>query len=413
MYTRGSFILLLIILGNLCFAQEKSNVIHVKSDSQGEMTFPFFKHNSYYLRVYKKVSGYSFQKKIDTNDIFVFLPIAGKKIGNSDNPNKSMLVIFRKIGDDVVIAFDNNRNLDFDDDSNALVITRGNANELISIRDGEKVFSFYLNLYEPKNLVSNSSRILPKETIKDFRATDQYFNVRFNNVRYGIFEKKYIVGIYDANFDGIYDQPEKDRFFVASAKRVDLNFEESSPLGFGYSSLDIIKLDSSCFEIDSISKYGEHIYMKPYKGVTNNQSLIPTVLPDVIPKIDFISIDGANLAVNNYLERGKYVLIERWGTWCAGCIQQQPLISEIFNNYGSKINLISLNGKDNDIINVRKYISDNNMTWVNGFENEETRINLFRTSGYPSYILLDDKGEIIIKTIDVGEIIVFLKKEIK
>lgn len=98
--------------------------------------------------------------------------------------------------------------------------------------------------------------------------------------------------------------------------------------------------------------------------------------------------------------KGKYVLLDFWGTWCNPCVKLLPHIGEIHNKF-KELNIISLAYEMNqDGVNkLPDFISKFKMDWINicdkQFLSEENICNLFKVSSFPTTILIDPQGKII------------------
>ncbi len=66
-------------------------------------------------------------------------------------------------------------------------------------------------------------------------------------------------------------------------------------------------------------------------------SLIPMITsiglaePNRLPDVPFRSLDGATVTLSDL--RGKVVLINFWGTWCAPCLQEIPELVRLSHQF--------------------------------------------------------------------------------
>jgi len=387
--------------------QKNVNSILLKTDQVEKLDFPTMQYNTYLLKKFKTNLKYLFKKKIDKSDEFVFLPIS-THIYPSSPYHKVLPVVLRKTNGKIILAADINRNLNFDDDKNNVFVIEGTGQEtLLNLPVESSVFSFIIDstIYD---LPLTNNKVLPKDTVEGFADTEQAIKIKFNNMRYGIFQDKYIIGVYDANFDGVYNESETDRYFVSRVGAGIVSYDESFPINQGF--LDnIILLDSSYYKIDSIAKDGKQLTITPGTFVISDTRFVPSVLPNKLPPLKFYTTDGGTHYINDYIGNKKFLLIERWGAWCVGCIQQLPFIHEIYDKYKGDVTLISLNGGDKDKGKVKAFITKHNMLWINGYENNTIKNWLFRSMGYPCAILIDDSGKIVLKSSSFSEVLKFLK----
>ena len=132
-------------------------------------------------------------------------------------------------------------------------------------------------------------------------------------------------------------------------------------------------------------------------------------IPDSLYDIEGIMIKKASLK--------KYVLLDFWGTWCQPCIEGLPVLSSLANKFKDKLSVISI-AYDNDALLVKKMIAKKNMNWIHLFEkkranNDLSLIKKYRVDCYPTFLLLADTGEIIVRscgTDGLEKVEVFLDK---
>jgi thiol-disulfide isomerase/thioredoxin len=99
--------------------------------------------------------------------------------------------------------------------------------------------------------------------------------------------------------------------------------------------------------------------------------------------------------------RGKYVLLDFWGTWCKPCIASIPDLKKMRNGFtNSELEIISV-AKDDNLEKVKEYIKRYEMNWAHLQEanNNTSDINvlttIFKVNVYPTTILIDKNGFII------------------
>jgi thiol-disulfide isomerase/thioredoxin len=97
----------------------------------------------------------------------------------------------------------------------------------------------------------------------------------------------------------------------------------------------------------------------------------------------------------------KFTLIDFWGTWCLPCLALTNDLKRINRAYLSKLSLVSV-AYDSDINRVKNYISSNGMLWNHIFQLENSPnkglIERFNIVEYPTFILTDKSGKIILRT---------------
>lgn len=109
--------------------------------------------------------------------------------------------------------------------------------------------------------------------------------------------------------------------------------------------------------------------------------------------------------------RGKVVIINFWGTWCGGCVEELPEFNEVASDYEDRdvvvvaVHTSYLNSAEEPNIFIKKHFDDSKMLFVRDVAVEGTAIDTYYTalggsgqSGYPMTLILDDKGVISFRT---------------
>ena len=112
---------------------------------------------------------------------------------------------------------------------------------------------------------------------------------------------------------------------------------------------------------------------------------------------------GKEISLSDY--KGKYVIIDFWGSWCGPCRASHPHLREIYNRYkGEKFDILGI-ASDRKSEVIRKAASEDNITWpqVSMFEKRagQQEINkLYAVSAFPTKFLINPQG--VIEAIYIG-----------
>ena len=119
-----------------------------------------------------------------------------------------------------------------------------------------------------------------------------------------------------------------------------------------------------------------------------------TKVPNIIQK----TIDNKEFILSNL--KGKYVVLDFWGTWCGWCIKGVPHMKEYYNKYNDRLEYVGIACNESKGKNaVLKVVQKHEMNWIhlmNGV-GDQNYATMFAISGYPSKILIDPEGKIVKK----------------
>ena len=103
--------------------------------------------------------------------------------------------------------------------------------------------------------------------------------------------------------------------------------------------------------------------------------------------------------------RGKYAVLDFWGTWCGPCMYGVPKMKEYYNKYKDQLEIVGIacNDKESDW---KKTVEKNAMNWVH-ILNDASKSDisvLYGVSSYPTKVIINPNGEIVSKLIGENEI---------
>ncbi len=118
------------------------------------------------------------------------------------------------------------------------------------------------------------------------------------------------------------------------------------------------------------------------------------------PNFTLKDIKGNDFALASL--RGKYVVLDFWGSWCVWCIKGIPEMKEYYTKYAGKFEILGIDCGDTEA-KWKEAVEKHELPWlhvING-TGESDVTKLFAISGFPTKIVLGPDGKIV-KTI-VGE----------
>jgi thiol-disulfide isomerase/thioredoxin len=109
----------------------------------------------------------------------------------------------------------------------------------------------------------------------------------------------------------------------------------------------------------------------------------------------FTDFDGKERKLSEF--RGKYLLIEFWGSWCGPCVKEVPNFKAAYAKYkGRGFEILGMD-EDESVEKVKKFLTEKEVTWTNATTPsiKELTAKRFRITAFPTTLLLDPEGKII------------------
>lgn len=119
------------------------------------------------------------------------------------------------------------------------------------------------------------------------------------------------------------------------------------------------------------------------------------------PNFTFNDMAGNPVSLSDF--RGKWVVIDFWGSWCPWCIKGFPKLKEAYAKYQPKLEVIGIacnDPKDKWEAAVKKY----ELPWVNLFNPEPRGSQLledYAVQGFPTKAIVSPEGKVV--NVTVGE----------
>ena len=126
------------------------------------------------------------------------------------------------------------------------------------------------------------------------------------------------------------------------------------------------------------------------------------------PVADFTMADTAGVKHSLATYRGQYVLLDFWGHWCSPCIKSMPRVRALHQQYGSKLAIIGIAMEDkDDVAQWKRAIRKHEVPGLQLSELQGDKgpvISGYNVMGFPTYMLLDPKGALVVSTYDLDEV---------
>ncbi|MDE7440692.1 MAG: TlpA family protein disulfide reductase [Muribaculaceae bacterium] len=126
------------------------------------------------------------------------------------------------------------------------------------------------------------------------------------------------------------------------------------------------------------------------------------------PGFTLKNMEGKDVSLSDF--RGKWVILDFWGSWCPWCIKGFPALKEAYAKYQGKLEIIGIDCRDKEDVwkaAVKRY----ELPWVQVYNPEATAESLYQAyvvNGFPTKVIVSPEGKIA--NITVGEDPTFFNK---
>ena len=118
------------------------------------------------------------------------------------------------------------------------------------------------------------------------------------------------------------------------------------------------------------------------------------------PDFTLNDLNGKPLTLSSL--RGKYVVLDFWGSWCVWCIKGFPKMKEYYQKYAGKFEILGIDCNDPEV-KWKAAVENYELPWLHVYNprREMKVLQQYQIQGFPTKIIVGPDGKIV-KTI-IGE----------
>jgi peroxiredoxin len=115
-----------------------------------------------------------------------------------------------------------------------------------------------------------------------------------------------------------------------------------------------------------------------------------------VPDFGFTDFQGKKRRLSEF--RGKYLLVDFWGTWCGPCRREMPYLKSAYRYFQPRgLEILGMNTDESEILpQVKSWLTKNGLVWPQAtHESIREVIRNYRIHSYPTTLLIDPNGKIL------------------
>ena len=154
---------------------------------------------------------------------------------------------------------------------------------------------------------------------------------------------------------------------------------------------DVLEVGDGFYRIDHVTPGGEELVLVEASSTPDEGLRVGMTAPE----IEATTLAGEPFRLSDL--RGKYVLLDFWGTWCAPCITEVPNLKWADRVYGGERFQIVGIAKDNPSA-VKAFMERLELAWPQIIqEKDRVILDAYRVQGFPTTFLIGPEGKIVAK----------------
>ena len=137
------------------------------------------------------------------------------------------------------------------------------------------------------------------------------------------------------------------------------------------------------------------------KEYVRQQEMQNKTLPmgSMAPEFTLNDIKGQPFSLSSL--RGKYVVLDFWGSWCGWCIKGFPEMKKYYAKYKDKMEILGMDCNDTEE-KWKKAVADNELPWQHVYVPRGSKLLIdYMITGFPTKIIISPDGKVL--TTIIGE----------
>ena len=128
---------------------------------------------------------------------------------------------------------------------------------------------------------------------------------------------------------------------------------------------------------------------------------VEEVAADMAPDFELPDLQGNPLKLSSL--RGKYVVLDFWGSWCIWCIRGIPSMKEAYAKHKDKMEILGIDCRDSEE-KWKAAVEEHALPWLQvrcDDDHLEQLARMYNIEGFPTKAVIDPEGKLV--KVVVGE----------
>ena len=174
-----------------------------------------------------------------------------------------------------------------------------------------------------------------------------------------------------------------------------------SPLSAYYAGYDLMDKGEMFALISDKAKNGVMKYfieqMQEYKKQQDERiaKLEAVKNAKVAPDFTAKDLNGKDFTLSSLYNKGKYILLDFWGSWCHWCLKAVPKMKAVYEPNKAKMEILSVDCNDTEE-KWRKAVKEHDLPWLHVKSEKDNNIaDMYGVQGFPTFILISPEGNVL------------------
>ncbi len=111
------------------------------------------------------------------------------------------------------------------------------------------------------------------------------------------------------------------------------------------------------------------------------------------PDFTLTDLQGKKVSLSDF--RGRWVVLDFWGSWCGWCIKGFPALKEAYSKYGDKLVIIGIDCNEPEA-DWRAGVEKHQIPWLNLYNGNDRKLyEDYRIEGFPTKAIINPEGKLV------------------